>query len=84
MTTTATLINIEKTNVSDIEDQKGIENYKQTAAFYLEEAEKHHLEATKHHEAGDHKQATRSTIKAHKYASLAKETLFCIECKTKL
>jgi hypothetical protein len=55
-----------------IENQKGIENHKKTAA-HLETAAKHHLEAAKHHEEGNEDKAAKSTIKAHGHVALANE-----------
>ncbi len=72
MTTTTTSNKTEKTNVSPVENKKGIENHKKTAAA-LEAAAKHHLDAAKYHETGEHEKAALSTIKAQGHLSLATE-----------
>jgi hypothetical protein len=72
MTNTATPIKKEQPNGSAVENQKDIENHKQTAK-HLEAAAKHHIEAAKYHEAGNHEKACASTIKAHGQSCLANE-----------
>jgi hypothetical protein len=61
-----------QSNGSSSENLKGIENHKQ-AAKHHQDAAKNHLDAAKFHEAGDHEQAAKSTVKAQGSASLANE-----------
>ena len=72
MKTTAILFKAEKATISSVENQKGIENHKITAA-HLEAAAKHRLEAAEHHEAGDHEKAALSIFTAQRHLSLATE-----------
>lgn len=55
------------------ENQKGIENHKKTADL-LEGAARHHREAARYHNEGDHDKAAQSTIMAQGYLSLAIDT----------
>ena len=72
MSTTAMLTKKEKTKVSQVEAQKAIDCHNH-AAKHHEEAAKLHREAAKQHEAGDHKKAFESTVKAIGQHCLASE-----------
>src|SRR5476651_1852145 len=61
-----------QSNGSSSENLKGIETHKQ-AAKHHQDAAKNHLDAAKFHEAGDHEQAAKSTVKAQGSASLAND-----------
>lgn len=54
------------------ENKKTIQSHKATS-LHLEIAAKHHQEAIKHHEAGNHDKVTQSTITAHGRTALANE-----------
>ena len=54
------------------ENQKGIDNHLRAAAHF-EAAAKSHQEAAKHHAAGDHEKAAKSTVEAHGHACVANE-----------
>ena len=47
--------------------------YHERAAHHHEKAAKHHLDAAMHHEAGNHKKAGESTVKALGHHCLASE-----------
>ncbi len=72
MSTTETPNKEEKTIVSQAENKKDIENHKKAAA-HLEAAAKHHIQAAKNHEEGNHEKAAKSTVKAHGHFNLARE-----------
>ena len=65
-------VTIRKENSIDLppEIREGIENHKR-AAEYHEEAARYHYDAVEHHEFGEHEEASKSTIKAHEFATLA-------------
>jgi hypothetical protein len=52
-----------KVHLSPAENQKGIDNHRRIAT-HLEAAARHHLNAAKYHESGDHEKAAHSTIMA--------------------
>jgi hypothetical protein len=52
--------------------KKRVENHKLTAA-HLDESSKHHLEAAKHVEVGNHEKAAHSTLAAHAHQMIAKD-----------
>lgn len=58
--------------VSAAENQKDINNHKETAKHH-ENAAKHHHEAAKHHEDGNHEKAAESTVKANGASSMAND-----------
>jgi hypothetical protein len=62
----------DKTDISHLETQKGVEYHKK-AAEHFQLAAKHHLEAAHHHEAGAHEKAAESTVAAHGHSLLARE-----------
>jgi hypothetical protein len=72
MANVETPIKKEQTTTPTAETKKGIENHIQ-AAKHLSEASKFHLEAAKHHEAGNHDKACASTVKAQGHTCLANE-----------
>jgi len=59
-----------KSNGSPDGKHKGIK-YHERAAHHHEKAAKHHLDAAMHHEAGNHKKACESTVKALGHHCLA-------------
>ena len=72
MSNLETPIKKEQSTTPTAETKKGIDNHVQ-AAKHLEEASKFHLEAAKHHEAGNHEKAAASTIKAQGHTCLASD-----------
>lgn len=60
-------------NFSADQSKTAIDTHKKTVT-HLEAAAKSHLEAIKHHEEDNHDKATKSTIKANEYLTLANET----------
>lgn len=60
----------ERTTPTAADTAKRIENHKATAT-HLSDSSKHHQEAAKHLEAGNHDKAAQSTLIAHGHQSLA-------------
>ena len=73
MTNSAVQAKTDNVKLTPDESNKSIENHKQ-AALHLQAAAKHHLDAVKHHEEGEHDKAATSSIKAHGEHILANES----------
>ena len=61
-------------NPTDSENKRLLDNHNKTA-IHLEAASKYHIEASKHHKAGDHRKAAQVTIVAQWQLRLASEAL---------
>lgn len=66
------LENQKKAPLTAAEIQKEVESHKKTAG-HLESAAKHHIEAAKHQEEGNHEKAAKSIVTAHGHTNLAVE-----------